>query len=268
MPTPSRTHDGRYCYESPDNPFVCTPIPNPDITYPIGVGLYTPIVLGTYGDGDCSKELMPEEEIEDRAPCAVQAYKAILPFVNQDEPSRLNMTWEQFIAITMNIEGASIYAIPGATTRLDLQCTYDTDGSDNGHLPGNDTTCANTRNLFEEALLRQLHETCGQDGCTEQEFVDVLKVLQGWYQAANYDGTTNTDELLISLLDSSYTEWIDNAENQMSKAHLTVGCAGFACSWGNPNAKPPPPYYYASHLITRGEKYGVFDGRVYFIIGR
>jgi hypothetical protein len=67
---------------------------------------------------------------------------------------------------------------------------------------------------------------------------------------------------------SPYTEFENNAESLMSNESLKIGCGGFACAWGNPDFKPPPPNYYASYIGSGKETYGVFNGRVYFVVGK
>jgi hypothetical protein len=122
--------------------------------------------------------------------------------------------------------------------------------------------------------MRQIYEACGGNICTEANFVKFMAGppfdqwgIQAWYQAGNPNGTANIQPLINSN-GSVFQLFLDNARTLMETESLMLGCNGLACSWGNPSVKPPPPVNYASYLDLAGAQYGVFDGRVYFVVGR
>lgn len=245
LPTPSPT---------PTPIVTATPIPT---SYPIGIGLPTPLIANPSAYGPCV-----EDTIVNRPGCAVQAYLAAY---NEFSPLR----WEDFIALTIHGEGAVLYISPG-TSPLDLQCVYSN---------VNDITCDQLRGLLERAMMRQIYEACGLDGsCTEQEFVTFLSGwpntsnnppnpifgIEAWYNAGRATGIPDLSQL--RGLNDAFLIRIPNADSMLQNMSLEGGCGSFACSWGNPQQKPPPPSEYASY-IDPSATYGVFDGRVYFIVG-
>ncbi|MDX2141182.1 MAG: PA14 domain-containing protein [Chloroflexota bacterium] len=225
-------------------------------TYPIGMGLLTPSITSPGAYGTCA-----DSTPQSRPGCAIEAYLAIL----QLQGFGGTMTWQQFIALTINGEASVLYAAPGVQP-LDLQCIYNLQA---------DSGCGQLRLLFEQAIMRQIYEACGGTTCSEQNFVKFLAGppfdewgIQAWYQAGNPVGEPNLAPLISgAIFGIDYTAYIDNAENQLNNTTLQAGCNGLACSWGNPGLKPPPPNFYSSS-IQPGAAYGVFDGRVYFIVGR
>jgi hypothetical protein len=245
------------------NPTPLTPTPTPTpIVYPIGVGLPAPTISNPSAYGACV-----DSSEASRPGCAVAAYLAVIPEIELENPGE-PFTYEQFIALTINGEASILYLAPSpANPDQDLRCVY------NGI---SDPTCANLRQLLEQAVVRQLYEVCGSDGCTEHELVQFMAGppfdqfgIQAWYQAGIPGGGANTSGLIDGLIQGeNYTFLEDNAIAQLSNLGLTSGCESFACSWGNPSQQPPPPNNYASTLATGTETYGVFNGRVYFVVGR
>jgi hypothetical protein len=235
-----------------------TPLP----IYPIGINLPAPPITRSYGDGVCNSS-----SESDRPPCAVQTYQALSQTINGTGANQL--TYSQIIALILNGEGGLIYTVPGGS-QYDLKCMYDNQV---------DSDCGDLRFLFERTAVRLLYEVCGADGCTEQELVQFFAGppynvygVQAWYQAARFDGTTDTAALTDgAFTPNSYLVLIDNADAQLGNGSLAVGCENFACTWGNPTVQPPPPNYFASYKSQTpqtGDEYGEFNGRIYFVIGR
>jgi hypothetical protein len=166
--------------------------------------------------------------------------------------------------MTITGEASILYIAPGSSNPEDLLCIYNNSSSD----------CRFLRSLFEQAVMRQIYEACGGTSCTEENFVKFMAGppfdqwgIQAWYQAGHPNGSPNIQPLLASN-ESNFEQFLDNAQRLMADHALTTGCGNHACSWGNPSVKPPPPIHYASYRDLRGAQYGVFDGRVYFVIGR
>jgi hypothetical protein len=199
------------------------------------------------------------------------------------------MSWEALVALTIMGEASILYIAPGANNPEDLQCFYGQDPEDQAKA-ASDPGCGQLRRLFEQAVVRQLYEACGGACCTARNLVKYLAGqpgeferfgIQAWYDATQpallCDAATCRSNPNVGQIDlrsffasngSRYEMFFDNAIELMNNSELHAGCSGYACSWGNPAQKPPPPYFYASYRDLHGATYGVFDGRVYFTVGR
>jgi len=208
----------------------------------------------------------------DRPDCAIKVYAAAQAFFGGD------MTWDEFLALTLYGEGHIIYNATGVAP-LNLQCVY---------ASAADANCTQLKSLFERAVMRQLHETCGlNQKCTEMELMTFLSGwpyttenpprfifgIEAWY-ARGSQTPINLDNLTGNSND--YINYLDNAQAMMANTESYNGCKdpntgnGRACAWGNltpPNLPSPMPGYYATYVDhLSGYRFPPND-TVYFKVG-
>ena len=199
---------------NPDNHHDTTP------TYPIGVGLLTPVIENPDSYGICDSG-----DVSDRPPCAIRTYQTSVsdPELLQNGANGSSMTWDLFIALTIAGEGGIFYIDPELESNRSFEMEFDPD-------------LTTFRTLFESAIYRQLVAACGGTSCTEADFVKFLAGppfnqwgIEAWYSLA----FVNVDQTIARLKDRGtvlYTNFIDNAQTRLSGE-----VDNSVIRWGNPS---------------------------------
>jgi len=234
-----------------------TPTPSPTATpgisvYPLGSGLPAPGRLQYPYQGVSCVE--GSTALNDRIACGILGYNAALDRLGG------SMTWDTFIALTIQGEANAIYGV-----------------TDNANC--HPVSCQDVRDTFERAAIRNLARVCGGDGnCTSQEILTYLGETQIWYNPGRNTGVADPTDLERLFGGGHYTAYSGVLSRWWSDPTVNTGDINYSNSWGNcrvdlRNSGYRPPdalrwmYYRDANSSYYIHEPNPLPGEVIFIVG-